>query len=61
MSAEPDLGRAILFFHSDERDIDDKRERDARMVEVGIVVGGLRCRRGILRRWKCGVPRDETK
>lgn len=42
--AEPYLGAAILRRHGYKRHIDDEREGDVRVVEIGIVVRGLRSR-----------------
>jgi hypothetical protein len=59
--AEPDLGRPVLGRHGHERHVDNEGEGDARVVEVGVVVGWLGCgRRGRGGR-KSGISRNEAK
>jgi len=40
--AEPDLCGSILGRHGHERDVDDQCEGDGGVVEVGVIVRGLR-------------------
>lgn len=61
MRSEPDFCGAALDVHGDERHIDDEGERDARMVEVRVVVSRLTRWWCIFSRGQCGVSRHKTQ
>lgn len=61
MSAQPYFGRAVFRRHGNQWDVDDESKRDAGVVEVGVVVGGLRGWRGVGSWWEGGVAGDEAE
>lgn len=61
VGAEPDLGRPVLRRHRHERHVDNERERRLRVVEVGVRVRRLGCRRAVGRRRQRCVARHKTQ